>query len=57
MKTTKNQITFTLVDGKVQTDISDDLIKLQIPFGDLIKAKLIMEKIFKHYQGGSIRIK
>lgn len=42
----KMQITFTLVNGKVQTDLSDDLIKLQIPFGDLIKAKLIMEKIF-----------
>ena len=52
----KMQITFTLINGKVQTDLSDDLIKLQIPFGDLIKVKLIMDKIFKHYNGGTIRI-
>lgn len=44
-----HQITFTLIDGKVQTDISDDLIRLQIPFADLIKAKLIMDRIFTHY--------
>lgn len=47
---TEHKITFTLgKTGKVETNISEDLLHFQIPYSDLIKAKLLMDKIFAHY--------
>ena len=48
-KKVKKQIIFTLIDNKVQTDISDDLIALQIPFAELRKAVEAIRKVFAEY--------